>query len=201
MVFVTLITAVFNAVSPVSCHSFLNLSLCRRKSSGPCRSLFMSERVFLLVCSQYVDATEAVRLLAALSATSPELICIVEKINSEAHVLLMFQQIPNDYWFCHDPLCAWWFESSTSDMWQLDIPAYHIIENIIIPRKRIMGGICGNKIQISLFQTDPIISPLKTLIFHNGLHNIRITYQYGLKYWHISVCASLKGWSAKTATS
>jgi hypothetical protein len=161
VVCVTLLTVVFHALSRVSCHSVLNLSSCRRKSSGPCRTLFRLESVILLACSLYVDATEAVKLLAALPATSPELICIVEKINWETQNLWIFQQVPNEYWFCHDPLYGWWFEARTSD-----ISAQHIIENITILRKRIMNGICGTEIQISLFQIHPTIPPLKNLKLH-----------------------------------
>jgi hypothetical protein len=42
----------------------------------------MSESVTLLVASLYAEATEAVKLYAALSASIPELISILGDINS-----------------------------------------------------------------------------------------------------------------------
>jgi hypothetical protein len=48
--------------------------------------LFISERVILLVDSLYAEAIEAVKLRAALSASTPELISILGDINSEARL-------------------------------------------------------------------------------------------------------------------
>jgi hypothetical protein len=49
----------------------------------PSRSLFRSECVVLFVNSLYAESVEAVKLRAALSASSSELICILDEINSE----------------------------------------------------------------------------------------------------------------------
>jgi hypothetical protein len=86
MVFLTPLTAILHAGSRVSCHSFHILCLRFNKQSNPGRSwLFMSESVTLLVDSLYAEAIEAVKLLAALSASS-ELIWILGDIKSEARL-------------------------------------------------------------------------------------------------------------------
>jgi hypothetical protein len=46
----------------------------------------MSESVSLLVSSLYVKATKAVKSLAGLSVSSPDLIWILGEINSEARL-------------------------------------------------------------------------------------------------------------------
>jgi hypothetical protein len=46
----------------------------------------MSEGVTLLVASLYAEAIEAVKLHAALLASIPELISVLDDINSEARV-------------------------------------------------------------------------------------------------------------------
>jgi hypothetical protein len=46
----------------------------------------MSESVTLLVTSLYAEAKKAVESLAALSASIPELISILDDINSEARL-------------------------------------------------------------------------------------------------------------------
>jgi hypothetical protein len=82
--FVTQLTAVLHAGFLVSCHNFWILRLCFNSRSTPGMSLFMSESVTLLVASVYAEAIEAVKLRAALSASTPELISFQFDINSEA---------------------------------------------------------------------------------------------------------------------
>jgi hypothetical protein len=55
------------------CHSFLNLCLCFSRLQTK-QILIWSERVSLLVNSLYAKAIGLVKLWAALSASSPELI-------------------------------------------------------------------------------------------------------------------------------
>jgi hypothetical protein len=49
MVFVTQLTAILQAGSQVTCHSFLNLHICFNRVSRLCTSLLRSESVSLLV--------------------------------------------------------------------------------------------------------------------------------------------------------
>jgi hypothetical protein len=72
--FMTQLTADLHAGSLVSCHSFLSVCLCFNNRSKPGRLLFMFESVTLLVDSLYGEATEAVKLRAALSASTPRVI-------------------------------------------------------------------------------------------------------------------------------
>jgi hypothetical protein len=67
----TQLTTVLYAGSQVTSHSFPNLCLRFSKLSGPCKSLLKSEKVILLIDSLYVEAMEAVKSRAALSASSP----------------------------------------------------------------------------------------------------------------------------------
>jgi hypothetical protein len=62
--------------SLVSCHNLLILVLYFNSRSRPGRSLFNSNKVILLVDSLYAEATEALKLQSALSASIPELISI-----------------------------------------------------------------------------------------------------------------------------
>jgi hypothetical protein len=189
MVYVTHLTAVFHALSRVSGHSFLNLSLCRRKSSGPCtsRSLFRPESVILLVCSLYIDATEAVKLLAALSATFPQLICIVEKINSEARNLWMFQQVPTitGSVVIHYVVGDFSPGRQTSDSYTFQRTTLSRTSRF---SQENMSGICGTEIQIQPFLH---WTPLNCTI-PQWMHSIRITHQYGQKYGTVQICASLQ---------
>jgi hypothetical protein len=84
--FVFQLTAVLQAGSLVPCHNFLSFRLCFNNPSRPGRSLFISESVNLLVDNPYGEATEAGKWLAALLASTPELISILGDINSEARL-------------------------------------------------------------------------------------------------------------------
>jgi hypothetical protein len=79
--FVTHLTSVLHAGSLVSC-----LRLCSNSRSRPGISLFMSASVTILVVSLCAEAVEAVKSRAALSASSPKLISILDDINSEARL-------------------------------------------------------------------------------------------------------------------
>jgi hypothetical protein len=125
-----------------------NFFLGRRIRIGAC--LFRIESEAILAYSLYVDSTDVAKLLAALSASSPEIICIAEKINSETLNLWVFQRVRDGYWFCSDSLYIRWLEFAISDDWQLDILSHHIIESIAILHKRIMSGICDAEIQTHL---------------------------------------------------
>jgi hypothetical protein len=59
--------------------------------SNPGRSLFKSETVILFVESLYAEAIEAVNSRAALSASSPELIWILDTLNQRQG----FETAPN----------------------------------------------------------------------------------------------------------
>jgi hypothetical protein len=84
--FVTQLTTVLQAASPVSCHNFRSLCLCFNKWSRPGRLLCMSESVTLLVDSLYAKATEVLKSRAALSASTPDWILIWGDISSEARL-------------------------------------------------------------------------------------------------------------------
>jgi hypothetical protein len=77
-------TAFLHPGSLVSCHNFLFLFSFFNSRSKPGRSLFNSDKVILLVDSLYAEAIEAVKALAALSASAPELISILGDIQFEA---------------------------------------------------------------------------------------------------------------------
>jgi hypothetical protein len=89
----TQFTAVLHGGSRVTCHIFLNLRLCFSRLFKPGRSLFRSKSIILLVDNLDAEATEAVKLRAALSASSPKLIWILGKINSEARLWNRFQSV------------------------------------------------------------------------------------------------------------
>jgi hypothetical protein len=72
--FVTQLTTVLRAAFIVTCHKFLSFHLCFNSRSRPGRSLFISERVTLLVDNLYAEATEVVKSRTALSASTPVLI-------------------------------------------------------------------------------------------------------------------------------
>jgi hypothetical protein len=86
MEFATRLYADLHAGSLVSCHNFLSLRFCFNRNSNPGLSLFRVESLILLVDSLYAEATEAVKLHAALSASSPELMSILSDIKSEARL-------------------------------------------------------------------------------------------------------------------
>jgi hypothetical protein len=58
MVLVTQLTAILHAGFQVTCHSFLNLSLCFSRFSRPSILLHESESVILLVDELYTEAIE-----------------------------------------------------------------------------------------------------------------------------------------------
>jgi hypothetical protein len=72
MVLATQLTVVLHTASRVICHSSLTSSAYDLAHSRPPRHAFRSENVILLVDSLYAETTEAVMLLAALSASSLE---------------------------------------------------------------------------------------------------------------------------------
>jgi hypothetical protein len=86
LVLATQLTAILHAESQVNCHSFLNLHLCLNRLSRPGRSLLKFKSIMLHVNSLYAEDTEAVRLRAALLASSFELIWILGEINWEARL-------------------------------------------------------------------------------------------------------------------
>jgi hypothetical protein len=77
--FETQLTAFLHPGSLVSCHNFLILILYFNSRFRPGRLLFNSDKVILLVDSLYAEATEAVKARAALSASAPELISMIDQ--------------------------------------------------------------------------------------------------------------------------
>jgi hypothetical protein len=69
IVLVTKLSAVLHAGSLVSCHNFLSLFSCRKWPKTE-SALFGSESVSLHVGSLYVEAVEALKAVAAFSASS-----------------------------------------------------------------------------------------------------------------------------------
>jgi hypothetical protein len=86
MVLATILTAVLHTGSRVAFRSFLNPRLCFSRLSRAGGSLLRSEIVIFLVHSLCAEALEEVLLLAALSASSLELIWILGEINSVARL-------------------------------------------------------------------------------------------------------------------
>jgi hypothetical protein len=84
--FETRFTAVLHPGSLVSWHSFLILFLYFNSRSRPGISLLKPVNVILLVVSLYAEAREAVKLRAALSASTPELISSLGDIKFEARL-------------------------------------------------------------------------------------------------------------------
>jgi hypothetical protein len=84
--FETQFTAVLHPGFLVSCHNFLVLFLYFNSRSRPGRSLFNPDKVIFLVDSLYVEATEAVKSRAALSASTPDFISILGDIKFEARL-------------------------------------------------------------------------------------------------------------------
>jgi hypothetical protein len=74
---------VLNYASLISCHNFLILFLYFNIRSRPDRSLFISDKLILLDASLHAEAIDAVKLRAALSASSPELMLILGDIEYE----------------------------------------------------------------------------------------------------------------------
>jgi hypothetical protein len=69
IVSVAQLSVVLHAGALLSCHNFRSLCLSYRKWSRPGSSLFSSESVNLVVDSLYAEAREAVKVLAAFSAS------------------------------------------------------------------------------------------------------------------------------------
>jgi hypothetical protein len=86
MILATNLTAVLHPESRVIWQSFLNFCSCFTRRSKPSRSLFRSKSVVLLVYSLCDEAIEAIKSRGALSASSPELVWILNEINSEARL-------------------------------------------------------------------------------------------------------------------
>jgi hypothetical protein len=76
----------FTSWIPGILPQFLNLFLYINSQSRPGISLFNSDKVILLVQSLYADAIETVKALAALSASTPELISTLGDISFEARL-------------------------------------------------------------------------------------------------------------------
>jgi hypothetical protein len=86
IVLVTQSSAVLHAGSLASCHNLRSLRLSCRKLSKPESALFRSERVSLRVDSLYAEAIEAVKAVAAFSASSIVSIWIRGGIKSGARL-------------------------------------------------------------------------------------------------------------------
>jgi hypothetical protein len=113
MILATQSNAFLHARYQVICRSFLNIHLWFSSLSREGTSLLRSEGVILLVDSLYAEAIEAVKSRAALSVSSPELICILCEINSEVILwnrphLWIFQLGLEDFKFEHDPVSGKW---------------------------------------------------------------------------------------------
>jgi hypothetical protein len=81
MVLETQLTIVLHARYRVTCHIFLNIHSCFRRLSIPGRFLLRPESEILFVDSLYAEPTEAVKFLAALSVSFPEIIRALGEIS------------------------------------------------------------------------------------------------------------------------
>jgi hypothetical protein len=151
MAFVTQLTAVLNAGSPISCHNFLSLCFCFNSRSKPERSVFTSEIVILLVDNLYADAIETMKPRAALSASTPVLISNLGDIKSEARLWNRSQSVNFSLGSERFLILTWssmwiivgkWSESKILETvtWKSDILVNHCVQYVTISRNWIMGG-------------------------------------------------------------